>query len=99
MKKLKNSGASKEEVIEKAKELPKLVTKSISDAIRNDYDAINNAIQKIPKDLKEYGEIKHKLQELKKDVPHIYRLPKDLQKSIIEEINKILGTNRSNVNY
>lgn len=99
MRSIKNSGVSKKDLVEKAKELPKKVTKSLSEMIRRDYDAINQSISKLDHTRQDYPELKHKLQALRANVPKNYALPKDLKRSIIEEINKILGVNRSDVNY
>lgn len=92
---LKEKGASKGELVDKARQIPQEVTHTIGSMIKKDYDHINNAIQTLDRKAVNFPDLKHKLQELKKDVPFVYKLPKDLQKSIIEEINKILGTNKS----
>lgn len=68
-----------------------IITKPTSDKIRNDYDAINRAIDSLDtKDIL-FPKKKYELQQLKKDVPRKYAISKGAVEELQEVINKILA--------
>jgi len=72
-----------------------VVTTPISNRIQADIDRINKEIYALDKKDKEYGQKKDKLQKLLHNVASNYAIKKEVVVKIQDEINKILGVNRS----
>lgn len=78
-----------------ASKIPKKVTEEIGGLIKDDYLEIDNAIKGLDKSDEFYPEDKHNLQQLKKLVPLSYSVSTQDRHDIIDEINDVLGVNRS----
>ena len=92
---LRRSNIPFNEVKKIASKIPAKVTEDVSKSIASDYEDINFAIKELDRSLPEYPELKHDLQQLKKLVPTRYSISTQDREDIIEEINTILGVNRS----
>ena len=78
-----------------ASEVPFQITKDVSAEIRNDYDDIEEAINKLSIIDKDMPRMKHELLQLKRKIPLNYQITTQDRENILAEINKILGVNRS----
>ena len=90
-----NQGKTHAERVKLSFEAGKMVlTKPVSDKIRDSYDQINSAIESL--DIKDplMPMKKHELQELKKSVPKLYAIPNALKEELQEIINAILAKRR-----
>ena len=85
----------RKKLVKEAIKVPKQITEDISALIRADYNAINEAIHRLDTSDLDFPHRKHELQELKAKVPHKYSISKKQRTKIIDDINKILGVNRS----
>jgi hypothetical protein len=91
-----NKGKTKEERVKISFKWGKTVlTKAVSDSIRSDYDAINDAIENLDKKDKLFPKKKHELIQLKKSVPKGYGITKAQKEELQDLINEILGQNSS----
>ena len=82
-------------LVKEAIKVPKQITNDIGALIRKDYNEINEAIHRLDTSDIDFPHKKHELQELKAKVPHKYSISKKLRTKILDDINKILGVNRS----
>jgi len=78
-----------------ASEIPFDITKAVSAEIRNDFDDIEDAINKLSIIDKDMPRMKHELIQLKRKIPLNYQITTQDREKILAEINKILGVNRS----
>lgn len=92
-----NTGKTKEERVKLSfKAGYTVLTKPSGDVIRESYEKIEDAINNLDSKDPKMGEKKHNLQQLKKQVPFLTKIPNKLKQEVQETINDILGKNSSN---
>ena len=85
----------RKKLVKEATKVPKQITEDIGALIRHDYNVINEAIHRLDTSNLDFPQKKHELQQLKQKVPHKYSISKKQRTEILDDINKILGVNRS----